>query len=261
MHKLGDKKMKKITICLVALLTSACNMNSNAKNIAECENIYQQIEQNAALTTPLQKAKEMEKQGNGCLSTGMYDVWLASFYQDAGDYPASVKIVQSALDKIKTEEARPNLLHLLVEAELATGDEKKAIEMAQAVTHDYPEYNPILLFLIQEESKKENWSKALEYAQQSYKVSHSAISLLASAGALHQLGRHEETVNAVYKALEMEPERIGNVTGVLEAIFSLAILNRRQEAAELAKRHIAANPNWRDNPTFAQAAKELGVTN
>jgi hypothetical protein len=78
---------------------------------------------------------------------------------------------------------------------------------------------------------------------------------------LHQLGRHEETVSAVYKALEMQPERIGKITGVLEAIFSLAILNRRPEAAELAKRHIAANPNWQDNPTFAQAAKELGVAN
>lgn len=256
-NRLGTQQKMRLSHLFILLTLSACNISTNAKNLADCESIYQKVEQNTNLSTPLQKAKEMEKQGGGCISTGMYDVWLASYYQDAGDYQSSVKIAQNALDK--TDDARPNLLQLLAEAELKNGDEAKAIKLAEEISHDYPQYIPILGFLIEIESRKENWSKALEYAEQSYKVSHSAISLLASAGALHQLGRHEETVNAVYKALEMEPQRIGKITGVLEAIFSLAILTRKPEAAELAKRHIAANPNWRDNPTFAQAARELGV--
>lgn len=234
-------------------------MNTNAKNLADCENIYQEIEQNTSLSTPLQKAKEMEKQANGCIATGMFDVWLASYYQDAGDYQSSVKVAQNALDK--TEDARPNLLQILAEAELKTGSEDKAIKLAEAISHDYPQYVPILGFLGEIAAKKEDFSTALRYSEQAYQIEKNAISLISMATDLHQLGRHEETVNAVYKALEMEPQRIGKITGVLEAIFSLAILNRRPEAAELAKKHIAANPNWQDNPTFAQAAKELGVAN
>jgi hypothetical protein len=94
-----------------------------------------------------------------------------------------------------------------------------------------------------------------------YKIDKSALSLLGIAADLHQLGRHEDTVNAVFKALTMEPERIGKITGVLEGIYSLAILGRKPEAAELCRRHIAANPNWRENDTFVQAAQELGVAN
>jgi uncharacterized protein HemY len=165
--ELENKKMKKILICLVALLTGACNINSNAKNLAECEKIYQQIEQNAALINPLQKAQAMQQQGKECITTGMYDVWLASYYQDAGDYPASVKIVQSALDVTKTEEARPNLLQLLAEAELKTGDEVKAIKMAEAISHDYPQYVPILGFLGEIAARKEDWSKSFEYSKKS----------------------------------------------------------------------------------------------
>ena len=234
-------------------------METNATNLENCDKIYQSIERNAALNTPLQKAQAMQQQGKECIATGMYDVWLASYYQDGGDYPTSVKIVQSALDKVKTDEARPNLLQLLAEAENQIGDETKAIKLAEGISHDYPEYTPILGFLAEEAFKKEDWKLALDYSQKIHNIDNKNVSsLMAQAAALHQLGRHEEAVNAVNKALDLEPERIGKTTGVLEAIFSLAILNRRPEAAELAKRHIAANPNWRDNRTFAQAVKELG---
>jgi hypothetical protein len=99
----------------------------------------------------------------------------------------------------------------------------------------------------------------LHHSSKANDIEPSAVSFLSMAAALHQLDRHEETVNAVRRALALEPHRIGKVTGVLESIFSLAILGRRNEARELARMHVAANPAWRSNATFAKAAAELGL--
>jgi hypothetical protein len=77
------------------------------------------------------------------------------------------------------------------------------------------------------------------------------------AAVLHQLDRHEECVATVYKALSIDPARIGKTTGVKEAVFSLGILKRNEEAAELLKRHIRANPNWTQYPSIVNAANTL----
>lgn len=249
--------MKQSAILLPAFFMMSACMMSGAKSVEECENFYNQAVSNSSLATPLQQAQYLEKEGQECLRTGLYDVWVGLLYQEAGEADKSIQIANAAL--AATSEERPNLLHLIAKANLQKGNEAEAIKQAEKIAHDYPDYSPILGFLGGIAAKKEDWNTALMYSEKLYKIEKNAISLLGMAADLHQLNRHEEAVNAVYKALELEPDRIAKTTGVLEAIFSLAILNRRPEAAELAKRHIAANPNWRDNPTFAQAALELGV--
>ncbi len=249
--------MKLSLVSFLLLSLGACNMSS-AKTFQECEDLYVKTT-NSELLSGLEKVNLLDQNGQGCMQYETYNLWLAIAYQDAGDYPKSVKIAHNALTFSKND--TPNLLQVIAEAELKTGDEGKAVKMAEDIAQQYPSYVPILGFLSEISDKKQDFKTSLKYAERSYNIEKNAHSLLWVAASLHQLGRHEETVAAVYKALEMEPQRIAKIAGVLEGIFSLAILNRRPEAAELAKRHIAANPNWRDNPTFAQAAKELGVAN
>lgn len=249
--------MKRILFPVILITLSACNMSS-AKTFQECEDLYVKTT-NSELLSGLEKVNLLDQNGQGCMQYETYNLWLAIAYQDAGDYLKSVKIAHSALTFAKND--TPNLLQVIAEAELKTGDEGKAVKMAEDIAQKYPSYSPIMGFLGEAAVKKQDFASALKYSERGYQIEKNATFLIAMATVLHQLGRHEETVAAVYKALEMEPQRIGKIAGVLEGIFSLAILNRRPEAAELAKRHIAANPNWRDNPTFAQAAKELGVAN
>jgi hypothetical protein len=66
-------------------------------------------------------------------------------------------------------------------------------------------------------------------------------------------------VATVYKALNIEPTRIAKIGGIKEAVFSLGVLKRNEEAAELLKRHIRANPNWTQDPSMVNAAKALGL--
>ncbi len=187
----------------------------------------------------------------------MFDVWVAGDYLTQGDANAAERVAQYALKR--TLNARPNLMHVLVMVDLNRGLVDQAVRKGEKLAKEFPQYSPIAFGLAGIATKREDWATALKHARRAYEIEGSALSLLSMATALHQLKRHEETVAAVRRALELEPQRIRKIGGILEAVFSLALLNRRGEAAELARRHIEANPNWRDNALFAQGAEELGV--
>ena len=142
---------------------------------------------------------------------------------------------------------------------MQTGSEAEAERMAVEIAESYKDYAPIQYFLYGIATKKQDWARALPYAENANRIEKRALSYLSLASVLHQLDRHQETVDAVYKALELEPSRIAKTAGILEGIASLAILNRKQEAKDLAQKHMDANPNWRDNPTFVDLVTKLGM--
>ncbi len=228
-----------------------------APNAAACEARYETAQTNPHFKSPQKRARYMEHSEPRCTGTGMFDVWIAADYLTAGDAANAVRVAERAIQK--TASARPNLLHVLVRVDLSRGSVDQAVKRAEALAIAYPKYIPIQFELAGIATKCQDWPRALDHARKAYEIEGSALSLLSMASALHQLDRHEETVAAVRRALELEPQRVANIGGVGEAIFSLAILNRRPEAVDLARRHVAANPNWRANPLFARAAAELGV--
>jgi tetratricopeptide (TPR) repeat protein len=248
--------MKPFLFPFLFLILSACNMSS-AKSIEDCAKIYHTASNNPSNDSQLKLAEYLQNNGQGCMQHDEYNVWLVSAYQDAGEYAKSLEIAKKALES--ASEYKPNLLQFIAEAEFRTGDEEKAVKMGKDIMLQYPNYSPILGFLAEIATKNKDFEASFKYGEKSYQIEKNAGSLLWMAADLHQLERHEEAVNAVYKALEIEPQRIQRVAGVLEGIVSLAALNRKEEATELAKRHIAANPNWQDNPTFVQVAKALGL--
>jgi tetratricopeptide (TPR) repeat protein len=243
---------------LIALLSLlACFRTSAAGNATSCEARYEITLAESGLRGPQQRAEYLERTAPSCLGTGMFDVWIAADYLSARKFDDAVRVAQRALTK--TRDARPNLIHVLVRADLARGDTAKALQRAQTLIADHPRYAPIQFELAGIATRQQDWHRALAHARKAYEIEGSALSLLSMAAALHQLDRHEEAVTAVRQALELEPQRIANIGGIGEAIFSLAMLGRRSEARELAARHIDANPNWRANQQFARAAVELGV--
>lgn len=251
------KKLLQTSFLFVLLGVSACSIGSNS-TMNKCEAFYIEVMNNEAVNIA-ERANTLETKGSSCLKYEKYNVWLAFAYQGAKDYPKSVEVARNAL-KTATEH-RANLLQVIAEAELQTGSMDKAFKQAEEISRQFPNYAPILAMLAEISAKKGDFNAAFNYSKHGYNLEKSAAFLIAMGADLHQLHKDEEAVNTIYRALEMEPYRVGNLPGVLEAIFSLVNLNRRGEAADLAKRHIAANPNWRNNSTFARAAFELGATN
>jgi uncharacterized protein HemY len=191
------------------------------------------------------------------MGTGMFDVRVAFEYLDAGENDKAVEIAKSAL--ASQRDAKPNLIQVLAQVDINKGDFAAAERQALEIGKEFPRSVASHAILGTIAAKRQDWKGSLEHSRAAYEIEPSAASMLAMAGALHQLDRHEETVDLVYRVLKAEPQRAARTTGLLEAIYSLAILNRRPEAAELARRHVEANPKWRDNKAFAQAAMELGV--
>ena len=78
---------------------------------------------------------------------------------------------------------------------------------------------------------------------------------------LYQLKRYDEAVAAYRQAIRMQPNLIASPTGLSEAIYALAALRRRPEAADLLKQHNGcANGNWRENAPLASASYRLTVS-
>lgn len=248
--------MQYIIFFVAFLLLNGCNIVS-AKSIEECASFYENALSNSSIDTSLKLANYLEKEANSCLQYDEFNVWLGFAYQDAGEYEKSVEIVKKALPS--AAEYKPNLLQIIAEAELRKGNEKRAVRQAEKIRKEFPHYVPILGFLGEIALKNKDMESALIYADKMYEIAPNALSLINQAAVYHQLGRDQEVVTFFNKAIELEPKRIAKTTGLIEAILSLAILNKRAAAVELAKKHIKANPSWRDNPTFLQIAEELGL--
>ena len=248
--------MRLVLFIFLLLGLYGCNMSA-AKSLEECASLYRGLENDKSLSTPLLQAEFLEKQGQACMGYDEFNVWVVSLYQDAGEYDKSVVIAKKALGAAK--EYKPNLQQFIAEAELQKGNEIEAIKQGEQIAQEFPNYVPILGFLGEIAWKKQDWPRALELSEKEYKIDKSALALLGIATALHQLDRHEEVVDAVYKALELEPDRIKSATGILEGVASLAILGRKEEAVKLAQRHIDADPNWRSNTGFVDLIAKIGM--
>jgi tetratricopeptide (TPR) repeat protein len=246
------------TVCLSVVLCATQGVpEAQAATTPACQAKYEQAQRDPAIKTPLERARYLETAAAHCMGSGMFDVWVASDYLEGRDNERAAEVAKAALKEQK--DFRPNLLVIIAQAELDRGNLSSAEKLANEIAREFPNYVPIYGVLGGIATLRQDWKLALTYAERAHAIQPSALSFLNMATAYHQLDRHTEAVDCVYRALKLEPQRIAKATGVIEAIFSLAILNRRLEAAELARRHIAANPNWRFNQMFARAAFELGV--
>lgn len=209
------------------------------------------------LGSRIERARALEAEGTSCIGKGIYDARLAILYLDAGDLASAERTAKQGIRKGSPYPA--NLNQVLAEVALRRGNTERAYRIAQDIQSNYPAYAPILPFVYGIDVKRQDWLRALGNAQKWSQLDKGALPLLGMAAALHQLDRHEECIAMVYKALAIEPARIEKSAGLKEAIFSLGILKRNSEAADLLKRHIAANPDWRSDPSMVNAAKALGL--
>jgi tetratricopeptide (TPR) repeat protein len=236
---------------------SATATSQIATDAPTCDALAIRWDESPGLGSRLERAKALEDHGKLCIGKGIYDPRLAILYMDAGDFTSADRIAKQGIKKGSPYQA--NLHQVWAETALRRGNVDAAYKMAEDIAKKNPAYTPILGLLMEIDSKKQNWTIYLARAQKWHTVDQSALSLLAMASALHQLDRHEECVSTVYKALSIEPARISKATGVKEAIFSLGVLKRNEEAAELLKRHIRANPDWAHDRSMMNAAKALGL--
>jgi tetratricopeptide (TPR) repeat protein len=245
------------TCTTMALLAAVPAMSQTPSDAPTCDALAIRLDESPGSGSRIERAKALESQGRSCIAKGIYDIRLAILYMDAGDLNSADRIAKRGIDKGSPYQA--NLRQVLAETTLRRGNATDAYRMAEAISTNNPAYAPILGFLLELDAKNGNWPLALERTKKWHAIDHSALSLLAMAGALHQLDRHEECVKAVYEAIQLEPARIAGIVGVKEAVFSLGVLKRNKEAAELLKRHMDANSHWAADPSMLNAAKALGL--
>lgn len=241
----------------LVFLTSNYSCSAAAPRIApeECDALAKNID--STLDTPAMKASALEIMAPTCVGKGAFDVILGLQYLAVKDFDNLDHTVGRGLAAGSLLKA--NLKQLHAEVLLGRGRVEDAYAYGLQVARDYPQYVPVLGFLAEIDFKAQRWQAALSHMERSNKIAPSAPAFLASASALHQLDRHEECIRAVNLALQIEPQRISRAAGVVEAVFSLGVLKRSAEAADLVRRHIAANPRWMDNPSMVNAARALSV--
>ena len=251
---LSWRRLARSGALLALFVASAANGQSPA-SVQECEHLVSHAEgQNASPAR--EQAKLLESQGRHCVGKSAYDINLAFLYLDAAELTDADRVARRGL-KAGSAYA-PNLRQVLAETTLRRGDRATARQMAEAIAKDYPTYVPVLGLLAEFAMAERRWGDYLALFEKARDLSPGkALPLLGMAVALHQLDRHEECIALVYQALQLEPERIRQITGVKDAIFSLGILKRNQEAAQLLKRHMDANPQWARDPGMVSAAKAL----
>lgn len=232
-------------------------MSQTPNDAPTCDALSIRFDEGPGLGSRIERARALEQNGVACISKGIYDIRLAILYLDANDLASADRVAKRGIEARSPYQA--NLHQVLAETTLRRGNKEAAYKMGEAIAKKNPAYTPIFGFLGEIDYRDENWARGLAQSEKWNAIDHSALSLLAMAPALHHLRRHEECVAAVTKALALEPARIAKTTGVKEAVYSLGVLKRNEEAAELMKRHIRANPNWAQDVSMVTAAKALGL--
>ena len=244
---------------IATTLWSADAMSESASP-RECDVLAVKAEEASGLGTAAERARWLEREGLRCVGKGIYDIRLALLYLEGGELADADRIAKQGLKAGSTY--APNLNQVLAETTLRRGDRAGAEQMALAIAKKYPGYAPILGFLAEFAMAEKRWDKYLELFRRAHDLEpDKALPLLGMAVALHQLDRHQECVETVRRALQIEPARVGQTTGVKEAIFSLGILKRNDEAADLLRRHMKANPGWARDAGMVSAAKALHLAN
>jgi tetratricopeptide (TPR) repeat protein len=218
--------------------------------------LWQQVSSDHRLDSPISKAKALEDGGTRCKDEVMFSVRLSNLYIQGNNLARAEEVVNAAL---RERPRNPELRGQRAEIEFRKGNETFAEREAEQLVQTYPNYTPPYLILSQIATNRRQWQTALDLDRRVYEINKSPLMLLTMTGSLHQLGRHEEAVATAYQALKDDPSLVGRRAGINEAIYSLAALGRFDEAAQLVKRRIAADPNWRQDPTFLSAAKRLRV--
>jgi tetratricopeptide (TPR) repeat protein len=225
-----------------------------AKNSTECERIWQEVMADERISSFLDKATAMEQRGVGCMDDVTFRVRLGNFYIQAKRVDRAEELVKAGL------KSRPNSRELGESAAFISylkGDLASAQTQAELLIQKYPDFAAPYLTLASIAAQKKQWEDTARYQSRAYDLAGDAKLLLPLGAALHQLGRHEDAVATIYRALKADPSLVGRSAGIDEAIYSLGSLGRFEEATQLVRRRMAADPNWQQDATFVQAAKRL----
>ena len=245
-------------LLLGASVTGTSDAKTSIEKItAECRSFASQISTDKTLGSASVRANLLQKHSSQCKGIGTYDSSLAALFQQAGLYDEADRVAYAGMPT--ANEFRPNLLNVLALNQLGRGNVDKAYQMGLEIARQFPKYAPIYGLLGQIDSKLNRWDRAHQDAKKLIELDPSALSFMALATTLYQLKRYPEVLDAVNYALKIEPQRIGNASGLTEGIYALILLNRREEATHLLTRHINANPNWRASVPMIKAAQELGL--
>lgn len=249
--------VKKIFRFLFLVLTMTLTTERYAVSAdAECDKIWLQIEANSTLAQPLDKAKAMENRGSACEGDVIFQVRLVNYYLQARELDRAEEIIGVGLKKKPNS---PELKERLSEVAFLRGDLNKAEIIATKLIQSSPTFAAPYLTLSSIAAKRGDWHSVERHQRKAYELTRSPLLLLPLVSALHQLDRHEEAVETVYRALREAPNLISRSGGIDEAIYSLAALGRFDEAKKLIHRRMAADPNWTQDATLVQAARRLKI--
>jgi tetratricopeptide (TPR) repeat protein len=220
-----------------------------------CAEFAARIARDSRLGDAAARAALLEQRRPECTGSGEFDTALASFLRQAGRFTESDSAASAGLQS--RNRLRPNLLQVLAANRLSRGDVEGSYIAARKIADEYPAYPGIYFLLSEIDFLRRNFSTASAWTQKAIALQPDGLGYMVLATSLYQEKKYTETVAAVDGALRIDPNRIGNPAGVVEGVYSLILLNRRDEARRLLKRHIDANPEWRRTDALVKAASEL----
>lgn len=247
---------KKLLLSALCLCVTALANDSYAVDAATCDNIWYQIKADPTLPTPAEKAEAMKLRGNECMDDEVFIAQLANLYMQMNNLDAAAALLYPAL---KNQPTSLVLAERIAHLAFRKGDDTTAHDLASEIVKQDPKFAEPYATLSMIEMRRNNWAGALEYSKKLHELSKKPRDLLLVAVELFKLNRHEEGVNAFYQALKEDPSLIGDDIGVDQAIYVIGALGRIDEAKELAKRHMAAAPDWQQDAIFVKVAKKLKI--
>ncbi len=250
--------MKWMTIAAVwvgAALVSSTALASEA----ECEAAYVRAIDRMQFPDPVAGLDSLEPLQNRCLAEDR--AWLshlAILNNLAGRAEVGEKIVA---DGLKADPLNENLLLSQVYVLVRHKNFAGAAEVAQRLMKAHPDWyggyagNQLALINLGK------FRESLDYGRKALSLSQGQVPMLYlnDAVANFRSDNLSACADEVVTAVAKDPSLASMSWGIDEGIFALAKLQRRREALDLAKRRIAADQNWRNDPNMVRAAHVMGL--
>jgi len=222
-------------------VTSMVNSNT-------CEAEWEQV---AALPQPADRLARWRSLAPQCAKSGLYEVRLAALQTVAGQYDDAEGTARAglALDTPYNKE----LLSAIAAVALNRGHYADALKQYQALIGTYPDYfdgycgtGAVMLI-------ERKFSDAVHYLNEAAKRAQNPIIYRHLTIAYHQLGQHQQAVEAYDKAYRLNPGIVRDKDATHAAARALMFLGNYRAADGAINLLIQANPAAASDPEIQQS--------
>lgn len=243
----------KFLLLYLAVQSMAAAVAREQMSATNCEGLVNKVA--SATLSSEARVSALESNASACATNEFFVAKLAFELNQIRRFEDSQRLVSRALPN--SAKLTNNLRAIFVSNEIGLGQLDAAEVDARRFAKLSPRFASFHFEMAEIAAERHQWDQATAAITTAFALDHDALYLMLRASYRYQMKDYSGTLADVQEALRRDPSRIASPVGLTEGVYALVMTGRRDEARQLLRRHVDANPNWSRYEPMLRVAHEL----